>query len=86
VNWVDEEITGKLEDLVRRYPGSQMYLTGQVEVEEGEEIRYQAKAQQLVTVVRQGNKVNLNSCPLVDAVGILREQWGTGQVRLRIVS
>jgi inner membrane protein len=85
VSWVDEEITAKLGALLERYPGAQMYLTGSIDVEEGEEVRYQGKAQQLVTVVRQGNKVNLNSCPLEAAVGLLREQWGTGQVRVRIV-
>jgi inner membrane protein len=54
-------------------------------VEEGEEIRYVGKAQQLVTMVRRGNRVELNSCPLVDAIGVLREQWGSGQVRVRVV-
>jgi inner membrane protein len=85
VSWVDEEIGLKLGALLERYPGAQMYLTGQVDVEEGEEVRYLAKAQQLVTVVRRGNRVELKSCPLGDAIGLLREQWGTGQVRVRIV-
>jgi inner membrane protein len=86
VSWVDEEITEKLAALLERYPGVQMYLTGQVEVEEGEEVRYLAKAQQLVTVVKRGNRVELNSsCPLGDAIGLLREQWGTGQMRVRVV-
>jgi inner membrane protein len=85
VSWVDEEITGKLGTVLEKYPGAQMYLTGQVEVEEGEEIRYQGKAQQLATLVRRGNRVELNSCPLVEVLGLLREQWGPGQVRVRIV-
>jgi inner membrane protein len=86
VSWVDEEITAKLGALLEKYPGAQMYLTGSIDVKEGEEVRYQAKAQQLVTVVRRGNRVELNSCPLVEVVGLLRKQWGMGQVRVRIVN
>jgi hypothetical protein len=40
----------------------------------------------LVTLVRRGNWVELNSCPLREAIRVLGEQWGTGQVRVRIVS
>jgi hypothetical protein len=68
-----------------------MYLTGSIEVEEGEEVRYEARPDQLVTVVRRGNRVELNSCPVGEAIlrrrgfanGVLREQWG--KVRVRII-
>jgi inner membrane protein len=85
LSWADEEVVAKLEGLRSRYPGAQMYLTGSIEVEEGEEVRYEARPDQLVTVVRRGNRVELNSCPVGEAIGVLNEQWGTGQLRVRIV-
>jgi inner membrane protein len=93
VSWADEEVVAKLEGLrsampsrrESRYPGAQMYLTESIEVEEGEEVRYEARPDQLVTVVRRGNRVELNSCPVGEAIEVLNEQWGTGQLRVRIV-
>jgi hypothetical protein len=85
VSWSDEEIVGKLGALRDRYAGAQIYLTGSIEVEEGDEVRYVGRPYELVTLVRRGNRVELNSCPLGEAIGVLGEQWGTGQVRVRIV-
>jgi inner membrane protein len=85
VSWADEEIVGKLGALRDRYAGAQIYLTGSIEVEEGEDVRYVGRPYELVTLVRRGNRVELNSCPLGEAIGVLGEQWGTGQVRVRIV-
>jgi inner membrane protein len=86
VNWTDEEMTVKLGALIDRYPGAQMYLTGSIELEEAEEIQYQSKPQQLVTVVKRGKRLEFNSCPLMEAMILLQEQWGMGQVRVRIVN
>jgi inner membrane protein len=86
VSWADEEIVGKLGALRDRYAGAQIYLTGSIEVEEGEEVRYVGRPYELVTLVRRGNRVELNSCPLGEAIGVLGEQWGTGQVRVRIIN
>jgi inner membrane protein len=48
-------------------------------------VRYVGRPYELVTLVRRGNRVELNSCPLGEAIGVLSEQWGSGQVRVRIV-
>jgi inner membrane protein len=83
VTWMDEEILPKLKEISQRYPNAQMYLTGAVEVDEPDEINPQLQPQELVTVVKRGRKVELKSCPLGETVGLLREQWGSGQVRVR---
>jgi inner membrane protein len=85
VTWVDEEILPKLKEISQRYPNAQMYLTGAIEVDEPDEINPQPQPQELVTVVKRGRKVEFKSCPLGETVGLLREQWGSGQVRVRVV-
>jgi inner membrane protein len=76
-----------------RFPNGMMYLTGSIEIDDSEQISIQAKPQQLATVIKQGRKLEFNSCPLGDATALRRayafdllgEQWGSGQVRVRIV-
>jgi inner membrane protein len=85
ITWVDEEILPRLEEMRARFPNGMMYLTGSIEIDDSEQISIQAKPQQLATVNKQGRKLEFNSCPLGDAIGLLGEQWGSGQVRVRIV-
>jgi inner membrane protein len=55
------------------------------EIDDPEQIAIQAKPQQLATAIKQGRKLEFNSCPLTVALNLLREQWGSGQVRIRVV-
>jgi hypothetical protein len=45
----------------------------------------QPKPQQLATAIKQGRKLEFSSCPLTVALNLLREQWGSGQVRIRVI-
>jgi inner membrane protein len=93
VTWVDEEILPRLEQTIERearhqggrYPNAMMYLTGSIEIDDPEQISIQAKPQQLATAIKQGRKLEFNSCPLTVALNLLREQWGSGQVRIRVI-
>jgi inner membrane protein len=85
VTWVDEEILPRLEQTSERYPDAVMYLTGSIEIDDSEQIAILTKPQQLATVIKQGRKLEFNSCPLTNAIGLLREQWGSGQVRIRVI-
>jgi inner membrane protein len=85
MSWVDEEILPRLVELGERYSNGMVYLTGSIEIDDPEQISIQAKPQQLATMTKQGRKLEFNSCPLGDAIGLLREQWGSGQVRIRVV-
>jgi inner membrane protein len=85
VSWVDEEVLLKLDKMLDRYPDAQMYLTGSIEIDDPEQISIQAKPQQLATAIKQGRKLEFNSCPLTVALNLLREQWGSGQVRIRVI-
>ena len=85
VTWVDEEILPRLEQTIDRYPNAMMYLTGSIEIDDPEQISIQAKPQQLATVTKQGRKLEFSSCPLTVALNLLREQWGSGQVRIRVI-
>jgi inner membrane protein len=86
LTWVDEEIIPKFDRAIDRYPNAQMYLTGSIEVDDPEQITPQSNPQQLATVTKHGRKLEFNSCPLGKATGILRDQWGSGQVRIRVIS
>jgi inner membrane protein len=83
--WMDEEITPKLDKLLDRYPSAVMYLTGSIEIDDPDEITIRTDPQQLTTVAKQGRKLAFNSCPLGNAIGLLRDQWGSGQVRIRVI-
>jgi inner membrane protein len=83
--WVDEEILPTLNRLLDRYPQAQMYVTGVVDIDEPEYVNPQPQPQQLATAVRRGKKVEFNCCPIADAIALMGEQWGTGQVRVRVV-
>jgi inner membrane protein len=85
LTWVDEEILPRLEQTIDRYPNAQMYLTGSIEIDDPEQIAILAKPQQLATVIKQGRKLEFSSCPLTVALNLLREQWGSGQVRIRVI-
>jgi len=85
VTWVDEEILPRLNKTIDRYPNAMMYLTGSIEIDDPEQISIQAKPQQLATVIKQGRKLEFSSCPLTVALNLLREQWGSGQVRIRVI-
>ena len=86
MTWVDEEILPRLDRIIDRYPNAQMYLTGSIEIDDPEQISIQAKPQQLATAIKQGRKLEFNSCPLTVALNLLREQWGSGQVRIRVIA
>jgi inner membrane protein len=86
LTWVDEEIIPKLDRAIDRYPDAQMYLTGSIEVDDPEQVNPQSNHQQLATVTKHGRKLEFNSCPLGKAIGLLGDQWGSGQVRIRAIS
>ena len=71
--------------MLDRYPDAQMYLTGSIDIDDPEQISIQAKPQQLATVTKQGRKLEFNSCPLTNVLGLLRDRWGSGQVRIRVI-
>jgi inner membrane protein len=83
--WIDEEVMPKLDKLLDRFPNAQVYLTGSIEIDDPEQIVIRADPQQLSTVTKQGRKLVFNSCPLTNAIGLLRDQWGSGQVRVRVI-
>ena len=85
MTWVDEEILPRLEQTIERYPDAVMYLTGSIEIDDSEQITILARPQQLATVTKQGRKLEFNSYPLTNAIGLLRDQWGSGQVRIRVI-
>ena len=83
--WADEEVTPKLDKLLDRFPDAQMYLTGSIEIDDPDEMTIRTDPQQLTTVTKQGRKLAFNSCPMTNAIGLLRDQWGSGQVRIRVI-
>ena len=62
-----------------------MYLTGLLDIDDPDQITPRSNPQQLATVTKQGRKLEFNSCPLTVALNLLREQWGSGQVRIRVI-
>ena len=85
LTWVDEEILPRLDKTIDRYPDAQMYLTGSIDVDDPDQITHRSNPQQLTNVTKQGRKPEFNSCPLTSAIGLLRDQWGSGQVGIRVI-
>jgi inner membrane protein len=84
VTWVDEEVLPKLNKMLDRFPDAHMYLTGSIDIDDPDEITIHAEPQKLITVAKHGRKLAFNSS-LGNAIGLLRDQWGSGQGRIRVI-
>ena len=85
LTWVDEEILPRLNKTIDRYPDAQMCLTGSIDIDDPDQITPRSNPQQLSNVTKQGRKLEFNSCPLTSAIGLLRDQWGSGQIGIRVI-
>lgn len=85
VNFNDEEIYPKLEELYSSHTGSAIYLSGQLSIDAPEEVTIQSPPGQLQTAVVTGATITLLSHPLEKLIGQVPDQFGTGQLTAKVI-
>lgn len=83
INFSDEEIRPKL--LALQSPAAQVYLSGAIEIEDPEEVTIESNPQLYPSIVKRGNKLELDRCPLDKLMNLSIDVWGTGQLTVKTV-
>jgi inner membrane protein len=83
INFKDEEIRPKL--LALQSPSAQIYLSGSIEIEDPEEVTIDSNPQLYPSIVKRGNKLELDRCPLDKLMNLSGDVWGTGQLTVKTV-
>jgi hypothetical protein len=82
VTFNDEDVT-RLEELGRRFPGA--YVSGELVVDAPELVKVAAVgADRLETIALSGNAVRVRYGVICELVGVLREQYVTGSLVMKI--
>lgn len=84
ISFTDEEIRPKLLNLSRS-PSAQIYLTGSIAIEDAEEVTIDSNPQLYPSIVKRGNKLELDRCPLDKLMNLSIDVWGTGQLTVKTV-
>ncbi|WNZ24153.1 metal-dependent hydrolase [Leptolyngbya sp. NK1-12] len=85
LNFADEEATAKLEELVSRYPGTLMSLTGSLVVDMPEAITLIPQPRQYQTASLTGSTLSLTHHPIEQALLQLKDQYAVGMLTVKIV-
>jgi inner membrane protein len=83
VNFNDEEIKPKL--LALQSTTAQVYLSGAIEIEDPEELSIDSNPQQYPSIVKWGNKLELDRCPLENFIAISTNLWGSGHLIVKTI-
>lgn len=75
----DEELTPKLNWIAKEK--AQTYLSGSIAIEDGDELKIELDPRQHQAIVKHGNKLDLDYCPLDKLIKLSNGLWGTGQAR-----
>lgn len=82
----DEPLLDPLITLYEANPSSAIYLTGSITVDAPEEMHPALTPNQLQTIVKTGNQIQLHYADLVTLGKLSSNQWATGQMIARIVT
>ena len=74
-----------LQELRTAYPDADIYLTGQLSIDFPEDVKIPIESNQMVTASISGSSIKFSYCRLEKAIALLREQYGMGNVEVRIV-
>jgi inner membrane protein len=83
INFSDEEIRPKL--IALQSPSAQVYLSGSIDIEDPEEVTIEYNPQLYPSIVKRGNKLELERCPLDRVLELSIDTWGTGQLTVKTV-
>jgi len=81
----DEAIGPKLQQLIEGNAGASIYLTGQLRVDEPEELSININPQYFPIISKSENSVTLTAAPVAEVLPLLVEQWVTGQLTARVI-
>lgn len=83
IQFSEEEIKPKL--LALRSPLAQTYLSGSIEIEDPEDVTIESNPQLYPSIVKRGNKLEFDRCPLDRVLELSIDVWGTGQLTVKTV-
>uniref|UniRef100_UPI00403F4B89 hypothetical protein n=1 Tax=Microcoleus sp. OTE_8_concoct_300 TaxID=2964710 RepID=UPI00403F4B89 len=84
VDFGEEEINPKLQQLIQ--PNSLIFLSGTLTIDSPEEVKLSLNPKQLQTITIVGNTIQIESCPIQWAMHKLNYQFGSGSLKVQIVS
>jgi inner membrane protein len=82
----DEAIAPVLQKLAQAYPNAAIFLSGAVTLDFPEDVRIPYEPDQLVTAAIGGAVLTLNHQPIEKAILMLSDQWGLGNLEVKIIS
>ena len=84
ISFDDEEAIAQLEELQQTYPGTDIFLNGELTVDFPEDVKIPVEPNQMVTAELVGSSLKLNYCELERAIAYLKEQYVVGTVEVKI--
>ena len=85
LNFSDEPVLPKFQELQAAYPEAKIYLSGTVVVDFPEEVMVPIQPNRYGTIGVAGETVTLDHHPLTEAMLQMREQYVVGMVQVRII-
>ncbi len=80
----DDDVTSQLVNLLNTHKGSLILLSGQVAVDEPEEIYIPPENESLATIKLSGQTITMEYCPIGVAIAHLKDQYAIGSITARI--
>ncbi len=85
ISFNDESAIAPLEELQQTYPGTEIYLNGELTIDFPEDVQIPVEPNQMVTAEVVGSQVKFSYCELGRAIALLREQYAVGTVEVKVV-
>jgi inner membrane protein len=86
INLDDEPVLEKLKNIAQSYQNSSIFITGSLEIDFPEDIKQSQSPQEFQTLTLTGNTANLKLLPIEKAISLLIDQYGIGNLELRIIT
>lgn len=81
----DNAIAQSLVSEYQSYPGDKIYLTGDLSVDDAEDVPAIPTSQYFPVISKSGTSVKLEACPVTTGYQYLKEAWGSGTLQIRVV-
>ena len=81
----DEDAIPALEQLQRAYPGTDIYINGEITVDFPEDVRIPIESKQMATAALSGNRIKFSYCSLDRAITLLNAQYAIGTLEIKVI-
>ena len=85
ITFNDEDAIAPRGELRTAYPGTEIYLNGELAIDFPEDVKIPIEPNQMVTASLMGSKIKFSYCSLERAIALLKEQYAVGTVEVKIV-